>query len=404
MLGLNSLAKDNLLLSTSVIQDYVHNYTKFKSSGLENIFVIDRHGVIIAHINQNELDKHVSSGEWDIITKSDSSTMIETPSSLRFVQAIVVHKMEHGHIEKFIIGGASISFSKKALLTPIDEIKWQIFFYSLGVSLLAIGLVYYVSKHIVRIIIVLSDAARKVGSGDLQVNVMTKMKDELGMLSREFNFMVVQIREKVEMQKFVSKTTVEMISHGKQLSLGGSRNLICTVFTDIRGFTSFSEVRSPEEVVETLNHYLDLQTRIIHEHGGVVDKFLGDGIMAIFKNEEMITDAIAASVHIQKEVAALNHQREKKKEYVLNIGVGIASGIAVLGSVGSYDRMDFTAIGDTVNLSSRLCRIAGPAEIIVTGEIANAVKNSFHSVSQGVFPIKGKRQDVAVYKITYRLS
>ncbi len=405
VLGLNSSAKDNLLLNShSIIQDYVNNFNNLKIEGLEHLFIIDRNGVVVAHLVPNEVNKRVSAEEWDIITRADSSTLIETTSSLRFVQAIVVNKREGKQIKKIIVGGASISFAKETLLAKIKEMNSKIFLYSFVVSLIAIGLVFYVSKHIVRVIIVLSDAARKVGSGNLQVNVATRMKDELGMLSRDFNFMVIQIREKVEMQKFVSKSTVEMISGGKEMKLGGTRSHICAMFTDIRGFTSFSENKPPEEVVETLNHYLDVQTRVIHEHNGVVDKFLGDGIMSIFTGEHMVSNAIKASIHIQKEVALLNSKRKKNKENVLNVGVGIASGIAVLGSVGSHDRMDFTAIGDTINLSSRLCGIAGPMEIIVTEEIAYEMKNMFTAVSQGSLPIKGKKQEVPIHKIDYALN
>lgn len=405
VMGINSSAKDNLLLNSHIIiQEYVNNFAKLNLPGLEHLYVIDREGTIVAHLNSDELSKRVSPKEWDIITKENSPTLVETPSSFRFVQAITVPKPEGKKIRQIIVGGASVSFSKPILLAPINEMKSKIYMYSFAVSLIAIGLVYYVSKHIVKIIIVLSDAAKKVGSGNLQVSVMTRMKDELGMLSREFNFMVVQIRQKVEMQKFVSKSTVEMISGGKEMTLGGSRNEICAMFTDIRGFTSFSESHSPEEVVETLNHYLDLQTQVIHQHNGVVDKFLGDGIMAVFRGDDMIRNAIEAAIHIQKQVSELNIERKKKREHILNVGVGIASGIAVLGSVGSHDRMDFTAIGDTINLSSRLCGIAGPMEIFVTDEVAATIKDSFPSVSQGKLPIKGKKQEIPVHKISYTLN
>jgi adenylate cyclase len=405
VVGLNSSAKDNLLLnSPSIIQDYVNNFTNLKIPGLERLFVVDRERTIVAHLNPNELNKHISEEEWSTITKSDIPTFIETPSSLRFDQAIVVNKHEGTQTRKIVLGGASVSFSKAILLGPIEEIKSRILLYSFGVSVLAIGFMFIVSKHIVKVIIVLSDAARRVGSGDLRVSVMTRMKDELGMLSREFNFMVVQIREKVEMQKFISKSAVEMIAGGKQATLGGTRSVICAIFTDVRGFTAFSEGRSPEEVVDTLNYYLDIQTRIIHEHSGIVDKFLGDGIMAIFTGDNMIIHAIEASIHIQKELASLNEERKKRNENVLSVGIGIASGIAVLGSVGSRDRMDFTAIGDTINLASRLCDIAKASEIFVTNDIANSVRKSFPSISRGNFPIKGKKQEVRIYKIAYTLN
>ena len=405
VLGLSSSARDNLLLnSASIIQDYVKNFNALNIPGLEHLYVVNREGTIVAHLNAENVNKQIAPEEWDAIVKADSATQVETAGSLQFVQAITVSKREGHGTRKILLGGSTVSFSKTSLLAHIEEMKSRILLYSFGISFVTIGFVYGFSKRLVNIIVVLSDAARKVGAGDLKVTVVTRIKDELGMLARDFNFMVVQIREKVEMQKFVSKSTVAMISSGKEATLGGSRNEICAMFTDVRGFTSFSENHTPEEVVETLNHYLDVQTQVIHRHRGNVDKFLGDGIMAIFIGDQMVVDAIEASIEIQRELAKLNEQRKKQRENVLHVGIGLASGIAVLGSVGSHDRMDFTAIGDTVNLSSRLCGVAGAAEIFVTEEIAYLVGKQFKSSSEGKLPIKGKKKEVSTYKINYALN
>jgi adenylate cyclase len=315
-----------------------------------------------------------------------------------------VTRREAGQSRRFLLGSSSASFSKAVLLAPIREMRNKIVITSLAVSVVAIGLVLFISKRIVHIIIVLSDAARHVGSGDLKVSVFTRMKDELGALAKEFNLMVVQIREKVEMQKFVSRSTMEMIVTSGEAKLGGARKTIIAMFTDIRNFTTFSEKRWPEEVVETLNYYLDLQTRIIHEHSGVVDKFLGDGIMSVFTGERMALNAVEAAVDIQRTVAQLNADRKEGGEAVLHVGIGIASGVAVLGSVGSRDRMDYTAIGDTVNLASRLCSIAGPTEIFVTEDIVRRIKKDYSVLSEGQLPIKGKRNQVPVFKVPYSLS
>ena len=403
--SLTAVAEDNLLLnSIPVLQDYVKNFSKRNIPGLEHLFVMDRRGVIVAHLHSDSVNKIVTADDFDLLANADSARLVETATHFRFIQSIFVTRREAGQSRRFLLGSSSASFSKAVLLAPIREMRNKIVITSLGVSVVAIGLVLFLSKRIVHIIIVLSDAARQVGSGDLKVSVFTRMKDELGALAKEFNLMVVQIREKVEMQKFVSRSTMEMIATSGEAKLGGARKTIIAMFTDIRNFTTFSEKRWPEEVVETLNYYLDLQTRIIHEHSGVVDKFLGDGIMSVFTGERMALNAVEAAVDIQRTVAQLNAQRKQAGEALLHVGIGIASGVAVLGSIGSRDRMDYTAIGDTVNLASRLCSIAGPAEIFVTEDIVRRIKKDYSVLSEGQLPIKGKRNQVPVFKVPYSLS
>jgi adenylate cyclase len=206
------------------------------------------------------------------------------------------------------------------------------------------------------------------------------------------------------MQKFVSKSTMEMIATGEEAKLGGSRRPITAMFTDVRGFTSFSEKHSPEEVIETLNLYLDVQTQIIDNHNGVVDKFLGDGIMSVFSGENRTEDAIEAAIHIQRELRKMNARRKSWKDTILEVGIGISCGDAVLGSIGSQDRMDFTAIGDTVNLASRICGLAGAGEIMVTEQVVEQLKGKFEPRSEGKFSIKGKQNQVPVFKIPFLQS
>ena len=403
--SLTAVAEDNLLLnSVPVLQDYVKNFGKREIPGLEHLYVIDRTGAIVAHISSDSVNRQVSAADFDLLSAADSATAVETESEFRFIQGIYVSKHDGNQVRRILLGGASAGFSKAVLLAPIEEMRNKIILASFGVAVISIGFVYFISKRIVHVIIVLSDAARRVGSGDLKVTVMTKAKDEIGMLAREFNLMVLQIRQKTEMQKFVSRSTMDMLSGGNEATLGGSRKMIVAMFTDIRNFTSYSEKHWPEEVVDTLNHYLDLQTRVIHAHGGVVDKFLGDGIMSVFTGTLMAQNAIEAAIDIQKEVSELNGGRKKSGEICLQVGVGISAGVAVLGSIGSKDRMDHTAIGDTVNLASRLCGLAGPAEIYVTDDVVKRIKNAFPAKSEGTLAIKGKQQQVPVYRITYALA
>lgn len=394
--SLANVAKDNLLLeSYPPIQDYISNLSERSLPGLEYFFAMDRNGRMVAHSRADMINELLSREDFDLISGADSARVVETDTHLRFVQTVSIRKDG----VRYVLGGTSVIFSKDAMYARIAEMRGRILLTGVVVSLLAISLVYLFSTKIVGIIVILSEAARKVGEGDLKVAVVTRVKDELGLLAREFNMMVVQIREKTEMQKFVSRAAVQMISEKKEATLGGTRRVITAMFTDIRNFTSVAETQWPEEVVVTLNHYLDVQTKIIHETGGVVDKFIGDGIMSFFTGNEMVANSIKAAKRIQQEVDAMNKRRKKNGEIVLEIGIGIATGVAVMGSIGSADRMDYTAIGDTVNLAARLCGVAGANEILVSETVVTRMNGKVKAISAGKIPIKGKQEKVAVFQI-----
>lgn len=394
--GLSNVAKDNLLLESSPpIQDYISNLSYDAFPGLEYFYVINRDGRAVAHSIADSINTAVLQSDFDLITTADSTIVLESENQLRFVQAVAIYKQG----VKYVLGGSSATFTKEVMFARIAEMRERILTTGVVVSLLALSIVYLFSTKIVGVIVVLAEAARKVGEGDLKVAVVTRVKDELGSLAHEFNMMVVQIREKTEMQKFVSRAAVQMISEHKEATLGGTRRVITAMFTDIRNFTSVAESKWPEEVVVVLNHYLNVQTRIIHENTGVVDKFIGDGIMSFFTGNDMVINAVTAARKIQQEIATMNKQRRKNNEIALEIGVGIATGVAVMGSIGSADRMDYTAIGDTVNLAARLCGMAGPAEILVTETVSSRINGKIPMVSAGKLPIKGKQERVAVFQV-----
>ncbi len=213
------------------------------------------------------------------------------------------------------------------------------------------------------------------------------------------------------MQKFVSGSTVKMIqktvssnyiSYDKT-SKPTERRELTMFFSDIRGFTAMSEKIDPQEVVDILNQYLDVQTNIIHECGGDIDKFVGDEIVAIFDGEDMCIKAINAACEIQKKIALMNKERERKGLSSINIGIGINVGEVVVGSIGSHDRMDYTVIGDNVNLASRLCSAASKDEIIISKSVYDKVKEKgqFKFVKLEPISVKGKSNLIEVYRVEY---
>lgn len=159
--------------------------------------------------------------------------------------------------------------------------------------------------------------------------------------------------------RYVSPTVVEeVLKQSQDIALGGKRVELTIIFSDIRGFTSFSENKQPEYIVQRLNDYFTEMTAIIFKHGGTLDKYLGDGLMAFFGAPVHYQDhadrALASAVEMVARLAELNKRWQEKNEPIINIGIGINSGPVIVGNVGSLERMDYTIIGEDVNLASRL--------------------------------------------------
>ena len=166
-------------------------------------------------------------------------------------------------------------------------------------------------------------------------------------------------KTKAMFSRYLSPDVVnELMQSPDQVALGGKRQELTIMFCDIRGFTAYSEGKAPEEVVSRLNEYLTAITHVIFRHGGMLDKYLGDGLMAIFGApvfyEDHIERAIRASVEIQEAIGNLNQRWAAQGAPALNVGVGINSGSVLVGNVGSPERMDYTVIGEDVNLASRV--------------------------------------------------
>jgi adenylate cyclase len=191
-------------------------------------------------------------------------------------------------------------------------------------------------------------------------------------------------------------------------TLKGASRQLTMLFADLRGFTAASENSSPEEVVEALNVYLDAMTRAVLEEKGTIDKFMGDCVMAFWgapKEEPRHAEkAIRAAMRMQDLIdeamadptSAASHLKVK------GCGVGIASGEAVVGNIGSVDRLDYTVIGDTVNTASRLCGVAGSGEIVCTDETAYRVALLGVDIRLGELPplvVKGKVEPLKVYQV-----
>jgi adenylate cyclase len=184
-------------------------------------------------------------------------------------------------------------------------------------------------------------------------------------------------------------------------SLSGQARVITVLFSDIRGFTTLSEKRSPEEIVSLLNRYFSLQVDIIFRHGGTLDKFIGDAIMAFWgapqEDPQHAEHAVAAALEMEQSLLRFKDELgEDGKDF--DVGIGIHTGKAVVGFIGSNARMDYTAIGDTVNLSSRIEGLTkGVARILVSRETVAHYQNAFDFHPTGFYKVKGRLQEVELF-------
>ena len=173
------------------------------------------------------------------------------------------------------------------------------------------------------------------------------------------------------------------------------------MFADVRNFSEFSQRHRPQYVINLINIYLDLQARIVEKNFGVVDKFMGDQIMGVFEGKNKADNVFSAGVAIQKAIHKLNERRKKEDREVLTVGIGINIGTAVVGNIGSKDRLDYTVVGDVVNMASRFCDVAKAGQIITSVESYKRFSNSYPATTLDSIQIKGREEPVAICEIDY---
>jgi len=297
------------------------------------------------------------------------------------------------------IGVARIGLSEKALHTAIRNQKSMYLWIALGFGVTGLLVSFALARFITKPLDLLAAGIQVVARGDLRGLVPVTSTDEIGRVTGVFNQMILSLREKLLMEKYLSQSTVLNIKEHRdvtQLKLGGERKYVTALFSDARGFTSLSEKMSPEEVVSLMNIYLNLQTTVIHQWGGIVDKFVGDEVMAIFEGRGMEINAVRAAMEIQNFCGALNAARAASGETVISVGIGLNVGEVVMGNMGSEEHMDYTVIGDSINVAARLCGVAHPGQVLVSRAVADAIGSQATWKELPPVTVKGRDHPIGI--------
>jgi class 3 adenylate cyclase len=236
--------------------------------------------------------------------------------------------------------------------------------------------------------------------GEFEHRVPIRSRDELGQLSASFNDMAAGLAQREKLHNLLNMVADRDVAQeliGGNVALGGELREVSVLFCDIRGFTALSEGMHPGEVISMLNEHFTPLTRIVYEHHGVVDKFVGDLIMAIFGAPKSYGDDALNAARCALAMVRARRALNATSAHVIEIGIGVASGPAVAGCMGSADRLNYTVLGERVNLASRLCGRAGRMEVVVDAATHARVRTALPARPLGTLELKGFAAAIDAY-------
>lgn len=275
------------------------------------------------------------------------------------------------------------------------------------VALLLAGLVaLLLANGLTRPVKSLLAATSRVGAGDYAARVDVRSVDEIGALGHAFNDMAegLALKERYRgvLDKVVSRDIAEELLKG-DVALGGETRQVTTMFADIAGFTRMTDGMRPTEVIALLNECMQLLTDAVEREGGVVDKYIGDEIMALFgapvSRPEDPLRAVRAALGMQQAMRALNQTRSLRGEHAVQVSIGMNTGAVMAGNMGSSNRLNYTVLGDAVNMAARVEQLAGSGQIMLTEHTLGHVREYVDVRDVGLTELRGFAQPVRLYEL-----
>jgi adenylate cyclase len=293
---------------------------------------------------------------------------------------------------------------------PIYAALWRTAALLLAGTALSAAFAYWLARRMTGPIRVLEEGTERIGAGQFDHRITITTGDELERLAAHFNNMAKELAvsqersERIDrLKRFLAPQLAELVERtGESRMLEGQRTEVAVVFCDLRGFTAFSNKAEPEEIIAVLSEYYSMLGAVVTRHEGTLTSFQGDGLMVILNAPIPCPDPALRAVRMATEMQANIQplvQRWRARGHVIGFGVGLAFGAATVGQIGTGSRLEYTAIGNVVNLAARLCASAADGEILFDVAIAREVGAALPTIALGTRPLKGYDQQVPVFAV-----
>jgi adenylate cyclase len=395
----------NIIISYIKLDRFLQSFKASEGDIIETFMVNDQ-GEVIAHPDSKIVLSHGNYFNQPIVQRMLKSKIDNGLSRYKNADG----DWHLGSFKKIGIAGLGIiaTVSEEKALAAVYKIQRRNIYITVIVLNIAILIVYFFGKTITNPIISLLRATKEIEQGNFCINILPKSGDEIGQLTNSFVAMGRGLEERERMKeafgKFVNKEIAERVLRG-EVKLGGERKTATVFFSDIRSFTSISEKLEPEEVVEFLNQYMTRMVQCVNLTNGVVDKFIGDAVMAVwgapvsYGND--CRNAINGALLMRYELLLFNRGRGSEKKPIIRIGCGINTGPVLAGQIGSEERMEYTVIGDTVNLASRIESLNKPfgTDILISEDTYFLVKDIYRVEPMQKIKVKGKSEPQQIYAV-----
>ncbi|MEW6055725.1 MAG: HEAT repeat domain-containing protein [Bdellovibrionota bacterium] len=333
--------------------------------------------------------------------------VIKSGAGESLIQVVTTYRSENQEAPFYV----EFLFSFASLKDRIQVIQRQILLDLIPSMILSIIIAILFAQLVVGPVRKLVDATQAITSGNYDVTVETGKRDELGDLMRSFNGMARELKRKNELKKYLSENTYRRITEAPEgvSNLAGARVRATVLFCDIRNFVNVCELLDAEEVTSMLNEYFSAMVEVIYKHKGEVDKFIGDAILAVFYEQDELKQPVNTALHaiycameMRERLSEFNVKRLRNDKSVIEIGIGISSGEIISGPIGSPDRMDFTVIGDVVNLANRIEKLSKQGRhtrIVFSHHVEERVQGLLDYEELSRDKIRGKEEEVIVYEL-----
>jgi adenylate cyclase len=391
------LSNDDLTLSL-LVQDAM------KDGDVVYVVFVDTDGKVVAHPDLQQVGQRLERPPGLPLATGEIS-----------VNAFVDSR--HGRLIDFAVplifsrtqvGSLYLGFSRKSIDLAVASARRQTILISVAMVVVgilgAVGLATVLARPVLR----LAEGTRAIAAGHFEIALPVTTRDEIGTLTESFNQMARSLWEKERIKRaftrYVARQVAdEILKDPEKLALKEERRDVTVLFCDMRGFTPLAEKLPPEEVVHLLNEFYTLAVDTTFKNDGTLDKFLGDAVMCIFGAPIVHADhplrAVKTALAMQAGVTELTRRRLLDGKAPIAVGIGVSAGEAVAGTVGTEDRMEYTVIGDTVNLAARLEANARPGQILISQRTYERIQNQVEVRPLGVLKVKGKEEQIEVYEV-----